>query len=229
MNKVKAGFFSFTEVPERAEHRSYNQWHQLDHMPEQFTLPGIAFGQRWVSTPQCTAGRAASEPRLARVHYMTLYLMTEPLQQTLVDFRALAVRLRAEDRFHPVRIAHLSGAFDLQESAVAGRVLISAEAVPYRPSGGVYVIVEERAEPSEPWPADDALAELVEVDGVAGVWSFAAGNGERITMCFVDGEPVDVAATMRHVVPGRWASGQCHPLLAGAFEAITPGRWDWFD
>ena len=58
MNKVKVGFFSFTEITDPAEHRSYNEWHQLDHMPEQYPLAGMAFGQRWVSTPACRVGRA---------------------------------------------------------------------------------------------------------------------------------------------------------------------------
>jgi hypothetical protein len=58
MNKVKVGFFSFTEITDPSEHRSYNEWHQLDHMPEQYPLPGMAFGQRWVSTPACRAARA---------------------------------------------------------------------------------------------------------------------------------------------------------------------------
>ena len=53
MAKVRIGFFSFTEITDPAEHRSYNEWHQLDHMPEQFPLPGVVFGQRWVSTPAC--------------------------------------------------------------------------------------------------------------------------------------------------------------------------------
>jgi hypothetical protein len=229
VNKIKAGFFSFTEVPDRTEHRSYNEWHQLDHMPEQFTLPGIAFGQRWVSTPPCTAARAVSGSLLAPVHYVTLYLMTEPLEQTLAEFRDLAAQLRAADRFHPGRTAHLSGEFDLQTTAVAPRVLVSAEAVPYRPNRGVYVIVEERVDPAGPWPVDDTLSELVEVDGVTGVWSFAAADGERITACFLDGEPVDVAVTMRGVLAGRWDDDRHRPLLAGPFEAITPRRWDWFD
>ena len=34
-NKVKLGFFSFTEVTDPGQHRAYNEWHQLDHMPEQ--------------------------------------------------------------------------------------------------------------------------------------------------------------------------------------------------
>ena len=38
--KAAYGFFSFTEVTDPAEHRSYNEWHQLDHLPEQFPLAG---------------------------------------------------------------------------------------------------------------------------------------------------------------------------------------------
>ena len=45
--KAAFGFFSFTEVTDPAEHRAYNEWHQLDHLPEQFPLPGVVYGQRW--------------------------------------------------------------------------------------------------------------------------------------------------------------------------------------
>ena len=44
MAKVQIGFFSFTEITDPAEHKSYNEWHQLDHMPEQFPLLGVVFG-----------------------------------------------------------------------------------------------------------------------------------------------------------------------------------------
>ncbi len=58
MPKVTLGFFSFTEITDPGEHRSYNAWHQLDHMPEQYPLAGVVAGQRWVSTPACRAARA---------------------------------------------------------------------------------------------------------------------------------------------------------------------------
>jgi len=32
------GFFSFTEVTDPSAHEAYNAWHQLDHLPEQFTI-----------------------------------------------------------------------------------------------------------------------------------------------------------------------------------------------
>src|SRR5262245_10704660 len=70
MNKLKVGFFAFTEIT-GGQHRAYNEWHMLDHMPEQFPIPGIAFGQRWVSTPACRAARLYEDPALAPTHYLT--------------------------------------------------------------------------------------------------------------------------------------------------------------
>src|SRR5580704_5825210 len=143
MNKVKVGFFSFTEITDPAEHKSYNEWHQLDHMPEQYPLAGVVFGQRWVSTPACRRARAADDPSLAPVHYMTLYLMGEPVDATLEEFRALGGTLRESGRFHTHRRSHLSGPFVVSGAAAAPRVLVSAEAVPYRPNRGVYVVVRD--------------------------------------------------------------------------------------
>jgi len=145
VNKVRLGFFSFTEITDPREHHSYNEWHQLDHMPEQFPLDGIAYGQRWVSTPACRAARAVSEPPLESIHYMTLYLMTDPVERTLREFMQLGRDLHAVGRFHMHRRARLSGPFPLDGESVAPRVLISAAAVPYRPNLGVYVEVEEVA------------------------------------------------------------------------------------
>ena len=45
----------FTEITPGGDHRAYNEWHQLDHMPEQFPIPGVAHGQRWVCSPACAA------------------------------------------------------------------------------------------------------------------------------------------------------------------------------
>ncbi len=133
------GFFSFTEVTDPSAHEAYNAWHQLDHLPEQFTVEGITFGQRWVRSPRCQAAEAATGSLLDRFHYMTLYLMRD--EGVLPAFFALADRLRAEDRFFAARRALLSGPFDVADRWVAPRVAVSAEAVPFRPSCGVYVVV----------------------------------------------------------------------------------------
>jgi len=212
--KVKVGFFSFTEITDRREHRSYNEWHQLDHMPEQFPLPGIVYGQRWVSSPPCRAARAVSGERLDPIHYVTLYLMADPIEQTLRDFMDLGRELHEKDRFHLHRRARLSGPFELVTTAVAPRVLISAAAVPYRPNRGVYVVVQ--AAGAAPPDAETWCA----VDGVTGVWQFADAE-RRITVAWLDDDPL--AAATRLPIPSEGVE------LAGPFATITPWEWDWFE
>ena len=150
------GFFSFTEVTDPSAHEAYNAWHQLDHLPEQFTVDGITFGQRWVRSPRCRAAEASTSTLLEPFHYMTLYLMRD--EGVLPAFFALAERLRAEDRFFAARRALLSGPFDVVGRWAAPRVAVSPEAVPFRPSRGVYVVVGP--------PVDGA--ELVGQPGVGG-------------------------------------------------------------
>jgi hypothetical protein len=227
-DKVTFGFFSFTEITDPAAHRSYNEWHQLDHLPEQFPLPGIAYGQRWVSTPACRDARAVSGPDLDPIHYVTCYLMSEPIEQTLDDFFALGAELHHLDRFHSDRHAHLTGPFRVGAAAAAPRALVSAAAVPYRAHRGVYAIVEEAGS-----AGGDLAPALLGVAGVAGVWSFASVAGmtsrrwtsgeRRITLCWLDDDPLQVAARLVPIV------GTLSATFAGPFETITPWQWDWFD
>src|SRR5690349_17949278 len=197
-SKVVAGFVSFTEVA-AGEHRSYNEWHLFDHLPEQLPLRGIAWGDRWVLTPALRSFCDALPP-LDRVHYVTLYLLAEPVDETIAEFFALAGELRAADRFHPHRTSHLSGPAAVTSSTAAPRALVSAAAIPYRPSTGVHVRVEPATSP----PVADALAAH---PGVAGVWTFtgdddnaAATAGQRFTWCWLDGD-LDETATALVAVP----------------------------
>ncbi|HXQ89976.1 MAG TPA: hypothetical protein VN768_00385 [Acidimicrobiales bacterium] len=248
MSKVQIGFFSFTEVTDPAEHRSYNEWHQLDHMPEQFPLPGVVFGQRWVCTPACQRARQDDASALAPVHYMTLYLMGEPVDVTLEQFWALGRRLRAEGRFHEHRRSRLSGPFALTGVLAAPRVLVSADAVAYRPNRGVYVVVRDNAASSEhesaaagPRRAEDEelAAALLGAPGVAGVWSFTSDarraeahwhpGDKSVTVGFLDADPLTVAGALGPTLRPLIQSGQRPVAFAGPLETVTPWRWDWFD
>jgi hypothetical protein len=211
--KVQVGFFSFTEITDPTEHHSYNEWHMLDHMPEQYPLAGIVYGQRWVSTPACRAARTASDDALDSIHYMTLYLMSDPVEETIAEFMQLGKELRAKDRFHLHRRARLSGPFRLEASAVAERVLISAEAVPYRPNKGIHVVVQTVDRPGP------HLGEWCATPGVAGAWTFA-DDTHRITVAWLDEEPLTVAPPPMH---------DASVVFAGPLETITPWQWTWFD
>jgi len=229
--KAVAGFFSFTEITDPTAHRAYNEWHQLDHLPEQLPLTGVVSGERWVCSPRCRAARFAADDELTPVHYVTLYLLAEPLGRTLADFAGLAARLRTEGRFFDARRARLSGPFAVRSRHVAPRVAVSAEAVAHRPTRGVYVVVQ----PTDAEPVGSAG--WVEVPGVAGVWGFDGLDEQptttgarwrpgphRITVAFLDDDPVVVAGRLEPHLPAPPGL-----RLAGPFEAIVPWRWHWFD
>ena len=208
------GFFSFTEITDPSAHEAYNAWHQLDHLPEQFTVDGITFGQRWVRSPRCRAAEAAVRPLLEPFHYMTLYLMRD--ESCLPPFFALAERLHAEDRFFAPRRALLSGPFEVVGRWAAPRVAVSAEAVPFRPSQGVYVVVGP--------PVDGES--LIDQAGVAGAWQFAdQQSGRTVTVAFVDGDLWQAAAALGPA----GTDGVGMPLeWAGPLERVDAFRWDWF-
>ena len=208
------GFFSFTEVTDPSAHEAYNAWHQLDHLPEQFTVEGITFGQRWVRSPRCREEEAATSPLLEPFHYMTLYLLRD--REVLPAFAALGERMRVEGRFFEARRALLSGPFEVVGQWAAPRVLVSPGVVPHRPSQGVYVVVGPRIDG----------AALTLVDGVAGAWAFAdADAGRHVTVVFVDGELFDASVALAAGIERLGES----PEWAGPLEQVEPNRWGWFD
>jgi hypothetical protein len=251
MNKIKIGFFSFTEITDPTQHHSYNEWHMLDHMPEQFPLVGVQYGQRWVSTPACRKARAASDPLLDPAHYLTLYLMTEPVERTLKDFYDWGAQLSALGRFHRHRRGLLSGPFAFLKAYAAPRVRVSPESIPYRPNRGIFVVVQEPQDPARfdayvEWLDLVHYPDMLSVDGVAGLWSFAAAealggyerapHARRITVYYLDQPPLQVAAELGRR-SAQWRAAGRMPdfsqtmklLFAGPFETITPWQWDWFD
>jgi hypothetical protein len=240
---IEAGFVTFTEVTADGDHRAYNEWHQLDHLPEQFRIPGIAFGERWVLSPECAEQAVPVAEPLDDFHYVTLYLMRGPLSETLDQFAAVRERLTDLGRFYPHRRTALSGAWRFLSAAAAPRVLVAAEVVPYRPALGVYVVVEEPADGYDVYARrlhTDQVPALLDVPGVAGVWSFgtrlwgfaasggAGADATRITVMFLDRPPLDVAGEVAELVRRGWEAGAVRPRFAGPLLAITPWRWDWF-
>jgi hypothetical protein len=204
------GFFSFTEVTDPSAHEAYNAWHQLDHLPEQFTIDGIVFGRRWVRSPRCREAEAATSDLLDGFHYMTLYLLRD--ESVVPEFFALGRRLWAEDRFFAARRALLSGPFAVVGRWAAPRVAVSAGAVPYRPAQGVHVVVGP--------PLDGS--ELISRPGVAGAWQFFdEGQDRTITVTFVDGDLWQASEVL------GTAGGEA-PEWAGPLERVDAFRWDWF-
>jgi hypothetical protein len=228
--RVEVGFFSFTEVPAPA-HAGYNAWHQLDHLPEQYRIPGIAHGERWVAAPDCVAARIVDDETLGRAQYVTLYLLGQPLDATIDAFGALARELAEEDRFFADRTALLAGGWRLSQTATSPRLPISPHVIPWRPAQGVFVLVESGG-------PDPGFGALLDVEGVAGGWTFVPDPAltrswwvmqpYRITVLWLDADPVVTTAALEPALRDHWSHRAPRPVFAGPYRTITPGDWDWF-
>jgi hypothetical protein len=117
------------------------------------------------------------------------------------------------------------GVYDVQQRTAATRVKVGAQVLPWWPVRGVYLLLEDGPEDGGA-PADP----LIDVDGVAGVWTAVTGDvdpkmasakpGQTITYCFLDDDPVAVAHRLKPILQQR------NPLLAAPFHPIVPHEWD---
>lgn len=225
---VRVGIFSMSARSPEGDDARYLEWHGLDHLPEQHRIAGVRAGTRWVSTPACRAARAASGARFDEVDHVVGYLVADPVAATLDSFFALGADLRTAGRM-PVRLplVELAG-YELTGGAAAGRVLVGADVLPWRPALGAYLLIEQG-----PASAADVV---VDVPGVAGLWSYegtgslhprlASTAGLHLRVCYLDDDPVVTAGRLADVLAPRWASGEVVPLLAAPFVTVVPWAWN---
>jgi hypothetical protein len=189
---------------------AYIEWHSLDHLPEQYSMRSLVYGQRWVSTPACRAARAAGGGALDATDHVVQYLFAD--KGSLDRFFALGAELREAGRM-PLRLPPVElAAYAFVDGTSP---VVRAEVLPFRPNRGAYLIVS------------DAPVDLPAVDGVAGVWRFVGGifherladtRGRHLTVCYLDGEPAEVGAGITAAIE--------QPVLLGApFCALTPFDW----
>jgi hypothetical protein len=221
---IRLAFVSLSAREPGGRDAEYIEWHSLDHRPEQYRLPGLRNALRLVSTPACRAARAASEGEFDAVDHVMTYMFTDA--GALPAFGALGAALDQGGRMS-LRLPSLGyKVADLAGKVAAPRAVAGADVIPWRPSVGVYLVIEDgQASPEA----------LVDVPGVAGVWWFhgalaskpfgADSRGLQITYCFLDKDPVAVAAELGEQMRRRWASGKTKGLLAAPFYAIVPFDW----
>ena len=159
MNRVKAGIFSLT--PPAPDDDDYLRWHLLDHMPEQYQLPGIVYGLRWIADGDYPGHRLAADGPLGEIGNAVHYLVGDPVEETFDDFVTLGRALRENGRFPVTRASLQVAGLRLLQWQSSPRALISAEVVPFRPHRGVLLIVEESVGgPPEPMVAMAARGTL---------------------------------------------------------------------
>jgi hypothetical protein len=236
--RVRAAFFSFTPPAPPDDDGSYLRWHLLDHMPEQYQLPGIQLALRYIADPQYQQSRIAGEGPLADIGNVVNYFVGDPVQQTHDDFMQLGTRLAQVGRFPEFRSVLQVRMPALVRWYAAPQALISAEVVPFRPHRGVIVIVEESTGDDIhgwlQWLHTEHYPSLLEVPGVAGAWMYgdtttwklspaAQGDPQHTTVIYLDENPLATSNALRPLVEQRWSSGRVRPLFAGPLRTMI----DW--
>jgi hypothetical protein len=257
---AEKAFIGFAEVADPARHRDYNTWHQLDHRPENLALPGVLHGERWVRSPDCAAAGATPDPLLGGVHYLNMYWFRAPADESIRAWSELAERSFQWGRRPDVRWTRrpLMGFFRPIKGYVNPRVLVSADALPFRPNRGIFATVsrisEPRSEAAEElfgWYDAVRLPALLSCRGAAGAWTFASEDtfssahdlgataappSLRVHLIFLDDDPLDFVTDVRAHDADWQRSGEHRDtarvetqLFAGPLRAIAPWQWDWFD
>ncbi|HUR78365.1 MAG TPA: hypothetical protein VMZ22_10485 [Acidimicrobiales bacterium] len=218
-NDVRLCVMSMSARSAAGDDAAYLEWHSLDHLPEQYSIPSLVHGQRWVSTPACRAVRAPGDARLDGTDHVVQYLFAEPVAPALDRFFALGAELREAGRM-PLLLPPVElGAYELRETRAT---LVSASVLPWRPCRGVYIVVGE---------VPVSLEALAEVEGIAGAWVYAGGqfhprladtSGRWLTVCYLDGDPAAVAAQLRDRVGGAMFAAPFVPLTAFDWSRSLP-------
>lgn len=216
-------FVSMAEKHPDGADADYLRWHTLDHRPEQQRLASLRTSLRVVSTPECRAARAASDPQFDAIDHVMTYFFTGV--GGLDEFNTLSDALRNAGRVPFILTPVQRGVYTTSARLAAARVKTGADVLPWWPARGVYLIVEEGTAPP---------TGLIDVPGVGGIWTASsvptafssAGTGQQITYCFLDDDPVAVAGWLRPLLEQRWKSQPIKPLLAAPFHPIVPYQWD---
>ncbi|MFE8013856.1 hypothetical protein ACFU3O_14080 [Streptomyces antibioticus] len=248
-------FFSFVRLTDPSHHREYNEWHQLDHRPENLALPGVVWGERWARTPDCAEVTHTADERYADLDFIAMYWFREPAERSVAEWTELGERSFQWGR-RP-ELAYVKRPFLSFFTPVKGyaapRALVSAEALPFRPNLGIRLTLTEVTEPRSlaserafRWHDSVGMPGLLDIPGVAGGWTFSFAYSQRpatdagadrpdpapasLRLLYLDEDPVQVEKEIR-AKEAAWeregGPGAAEEvLLSGPLRAITPWQ-DW--
>ena len=177
-------YFSFSEITGTERHRDHNEWHQLDHRPENLVLPGVAWGDRWVRPPECAAASSVVAPDYAGVHYAIMYRFREPLEETLDAWFRLSELSFQWGRSPQIGWTRrpLRSLFVPLRGHAAPRTGVSADVIPFRPVRGLHVTISRLIGINSAtrdvlrWYDDVHIPDQLTCRGVAGAWTLVSEN-----------------------------------------------------
>lgn len=172
-------FLSLSRARSPVLHRAVNEWHQLDHLPENRALRGVAWGERFV-LPPAAAHQAVRRGEFADFHYATLYWFDEPHGPAIGTWADFAEQSFREGRRPDVALVDRAymDFFRLVGAAAPSGVRMNERGLVHRPGTGLVLIAtslpacRSRTDlhPRFAWELDELVPALAAVPGVGGVW-----------------------------------------------------------
>lgn len=215
-------FFSFVQLEDPGMHRAYNEWHQLDHRPENLALPGVAWGDRWARR-DATAEQGIAVEEYAGVDYVAMYWFRDPVDEAVDAWDRLGEASFQWGRgpILPGVTRPFLGFFRPVAGDAASRIGVGAEVLPYRPNRGIHLTMSRyrdhhgaAAHERYRHESTELIPELLQLPGVAGAWTFSFSHPQahttlpvggdsslaptslRIRLCYLDEEPLATSAAI---------------------------------
>jgi hypothetical protein len=231
-----------------AQHRAENELFQLYHQPELRSQPAVAWIDRWVSAPDCA--ERSTQAAEYRFDYASICWLRPPAHagaRAVTEHFERAAQLGLHSR------AWAETPLDAFMVPLKGYVrpaaLLSADALPFRPNTGAYLILSQfqrhhdaDAEDVFRWYDQTRIPDLLDCDGAVGAWTFAARDFYapdrdltqpmlRMTLVYLERDPLAFLDTVSKLPSARLRNtGHVETILfAGPLRAIVPWQWDWFD
>jgi hypothetical protein len=232
----------------RSDHRHFNRWYDLDHLPEHVSKADVVAGQRYVATGQTRRcpGVVAGAPTNGHPPYATIYSFGGPL-----DFRdeAALAGWRDKDRaivragryWLPGTLAH--GSSWRPTATVTRRSIpISDDAVAYLPHRTVVMSigrVTDREQASSWWAATQRDS-ILDLDGVLAVRQMepadAAGADLVLHLVYSEHDAVTTMSALDELrdvqrLTGRYPAhrGEYEVVALLPYERIVPFQYDFVD
>ncbi|MDO8365128.1 MAG: hypothetical protein Q7V88_19720 [Actinomycetota bacterium] len=245
---MKINAISVALLDVQRDHRHFNRWYDMDHMPEHVSKADVLCGNRYVATgPTRRAAGVLADP-LTGGHppYATIYSYGGPL-----DFRDEAALagwtdkdrgiVRAGRYWQPGTVGHGSAWRHVQ--AQARRSLhVSEDAIAYLPHRTVVFSigrVADREKAAAWWQATQADA-ILDLEGVVAVRTFAPADTAdadlMLHLVLSDADPVttigridDMRTAQR--LTGRFPAhrGEYEQVALLPYERIVPFQYDFID
>ena len=240
-------FFSFVELTDQSKHWEYNEWHQLDHLPENLALDGVAWGQRWARRGEMRELGSAVQ-KFANVDYTAMYWFKGDPDEAVREWTSLgeATFQLGRGPLIPGVERRMLAFFEPVEGHAAPRIGVGPEVLPFRPNRGVHLTLTKYDEPHGldtherfRWESQELIPALLNVKGVAGAWTLTYHSGQkhstlpmafedstpyggmRMRIVYMDGDPVKTARAI--AAETARLDEACDPGARAAEEVLLTG------